>query len=268
MSELFGRVCELTVGTLKFSGLRVTFKVSASTASKPNTAEISIYGLSETSRAACATQGAEVRLVAGYRDTAALVFSGQVTHGESSRQPGGWVTVIEARDGQPQWTRRMRLGLHKATKHRELLKAIASEMGLQVSAEQLDLVGAGATPGPVALYGFAHAEMDVLCRSLGLEWSIQRGRLQLLPLDGATTETAVVLSPETGLIGTPQRQAKEAGKRRVIEVQSCLQPALKPGRLVQLTSQTLSGLLRCRTVEVVGDTHGADWTSTCECTEA
>ena len=161
----------------------------------------------------------------------------------------------------------MRASLHKATPHADLLKTIAGQMGLQVSADQLALAGSGSTPGPTALYGFAHAEMDVLCRSLGLEWSIQNGRLLLLREDAATAETAVVLTPATGLIGTPQRNAKEPGKKRTIDVQSRLQPALKPGRLVKLESQTLSGLLRCRTVEMLGDTHGSDWTSSCECTE-
>lgn len=268
MSELFGRVCELTVGALKFTGLRVSFSITATVGSKPNSAEITIYGLSESSRAACATKGAEVRLVAGYKDTAALIFAGQVTHGESMREGGGWVTIVEARDGVPQWGVRMRSSLHKATKHADLLKTIAGQMGLQVSAEHLALAGSGATPGPTTLYGPAHAEMDVLCRTLGLEWSIQRGRLLLVPEGTATTETAVLLTPETGLVGAPQRQAQEQGKKRTVQVKSRLQPALKPGRLIELKSQTLSGLLRCSKVETVGDTHGTDWDSTCECTEA
>lgn len=268
MSQLYGRVCELTVGALKFTGLRVSFAITATVGSKPNTAEISIWGLSESSRAACAQKDIELRLVAGYTETAALIFAGQVTHGESMREDGGWVTILEARDGMPLWRSRMRQSLHKATKHRDIIKKIADQMGLQVSAEQLALAGTGTTPGPTTLYGYAHAEMDVLCRTLGLEWSIQRGRLLLLPEGTATTETAVLLTPETGLVGAPQRQAEERGKKRTVQVKSRLQPALKPGRLIELKSQTLSGLLRCSKVEMTGDTHGGDWDSTCECTEA
>lgn len=268
MSQLFGRVCELTVGALKFSALRMSFRITATIGSKPNSAEISIYGLSETSRAACAVKGTEVRLVAGYRDTAALIFAGQVTHGTSMREAGGWVTVLEAKDGMPQWTSRVRKSLHQATKHRELVKMLADQMGLQVSNAQLDLAGSGATNGPTTMYGFAHAEMDVLCRSLGLEWSIQRGRLVLVREGTATAETAVLLTPETGLVGTPQRQAQENGKKRIVQVVSKLQPTIKPGRLIELRSQTLSGLLRCSKVETVGDTHGAEWDCSCECTEA
>lgn len=268
MSQLFGRVCELTVGALKFTGLRVSFSITSTVGSKPNTAEFSIYGLSETSRAACTVKGTELRLVAGYTETAALVFAGQVQHGESMRQSGGWVTVLEAKDGMPQWTARVRKSLHSATKHRDLVKTLAEQMGLQVSAEQLALAGTGATAGPTTMYGFAHAEMDVLCRTLGLEWSIQRGRLMLVPEGTATTETAVLLTPETGLVGAPERQAQEKGKKRIVQVVSKLQPTLKPGRLIDLRSETLSGLLRCSKVEMVGDTHGSEWDCSCECTEA
>jgi len=276
VSQLFRRVCRLTVGALQFTELRMSFHVTLSVQSKPNTAEIVVFGLSEQSRAAVTQKGTEVRLVAGYEETAALVFAGQVLHASSQRQAGGWVTTLECRDGDPQWQSRMRSVLQKSTPHRDVLKTVAAAMGLQVSPSQLALVE-GQTAGPVTLYGFAHDEMDILCRSLGLEWSMQAGRLLLLKADTATAETAVYLSPESGLQGAPECTADEAGNfkdvkkkkktHRTIKLQSRLQPLLKPGRLVELKSQTLSGLLRCSKVELVGDTHGSDWNSNCECLE-
>ena len=278
MSQLFRRVCRLTVGHLQFTELRVSFHVTLTSQSKPNTAEITVYGLSQESRAAIVQKGTEVRLVAGYEETAALIFAGQVVHAHNQRQNGGWQTILECRDGAPQWESRMRTALQKPTSHKDLLKSIAASMGLQVSAAQLDLAGTGQTPGPVALYGFAHAEMDTLCRSLDLEWSMQAGRLLLLKTGTATTETAVFLSPETGLQGAPESTADDASNfketkkkkkhpHRTIKLEARLQPLLKPGRLVQLESQTLSGLLRCSKVDIVGDTHGSDWNSNCECIE-
>ena len=108
MSQLFRRVCRLTVGHLQFTELRVSFHVTLTSQSKPNTAEITVYGLSQESRAAIVQKGTEVRLVAGYEETAALIFAGQVVHAHNQRQNGGWQTILECRDGAPQWESRMR----------------------------------------------------------------------------------------------------------------------------------------------------------------
>ncbi len=268
MSDLFDRVCTVSVDTHEWSGLHVAFRVTRTSSKSPNTADISIFNLSEASRASIGEKGQRITLIAGYKGNAALVFAGQVMQCQHKRVPCGWETVIEARDGHTQWLARAKAAYGSATKHRTVLQQLARDMGLSITPAQLDLVGDGETRGPLVLHGYAQEAFETLCRTLELEWSIQDGTLQLLPLDSATRETAVVLTPETGLVGAPEIEAGKPGQKgKTAKASSLLQPLLRPGRRVELQSRTLTGSYRCETVVHAGDTAGLSWYSECELRE-
>ena len=59
----------------------------------------------------------------------------------------------------------------------------------------------------------AAEQLTELCRSAGLEWSVQSGVLQLLPRGRALQRSAVVLSSDTGLVGSPRRTGGTARRR-------------------------------------------------------
>ena len=78
--------------------------------------------------------------------------------------------------------------------------------------------------------------------------------LQVLPRGRALQRSAVVLSPSTGLVGSPK-----IGKGRVASAVAIIQPDLQPGRLVDLRASTVSGVYRIEEVEFEGETHGTPW---------
>ena len=259
MSQLFGRVCRLSVGSLMWTDLRVSFEVQRTLGAKPNPARITVYGLSESSRAAVAIRGTEVRLFAGYRDNAALIFGGQVRRCTHTKQTDGWHSDLECADGLEVWRKNVSASWARGTPRRQVIEQACKVLGLPpLTSSQAKLV-TGQLDEPLAMYGLATQQADLLFRSLGLEWSVQSGELQLLRAGGLTTEQAVVLTPETGLVGVPEVEPAQSGRAPSVRVTSLLQPTITPGRLLQVESRTWTGRVRPSVVEYTGDTHGSDW---------
>ena len=101
----------------------------------------------------------------------------------------------------------------------------------------------------------AQRELDRLCKTLGYDWSIQDGQLQLLGArDTIEPGDAIVLNPASGMIGTP-----EPGENGIVEVRSLLIPQLSPGRRVKLEAAAIQGNYRVEKVVYQGDTRGQDW---------
>ena len=128
----------------------------------------------------------------------------------------------------------------------------------------------------------------------GLDWSIQGREIQVVKKGGAFKKTAIVLSSDSGMLGSPAQDAqvmtekaaakigytkKSAGVRTLKElnrdgvyeenlqvlgfkVNSLLQPTVEPGALVQVKSKGIDGeFFKVETILHVGDTHGQDWSS-------
>jgi hypothetical protein len=83
---------------------------------------------------------------------------------------------------------------------------------------------------------------------------------------------AVVVTSETGLIGSPgrlksdkQNTAKETGDG--VEFQCLLNPKIKPGRLIKLESIGIKGTFKTVKVTHEGDNQGGSWLSKVEAFE-
>lgn len=262
MTELFGRVCTLEVGSFKWTDLRVVFRVDRSLTKSPNPAQITIYNLSEGSRRAIDQEGLPVRLIAGYNNAPQTVFIGDLQRLEVTKDGADIATRIIARDGGTSWTRNVSRSLSGG--NLTLLGAV-SQLS-QVMGTPLDATSQAALKGiklrrALALRGQAAQSLDVLLRSAGYEWSIQSGSLQVLQSGAALPTRAVLLSPSTGLVGVPEQQERKKGWI----VQSLLQPKIAPGVPVVLQSLAASGQYRARRVVHSGDTHGpGQWTTEIE----
>lgn len=264
--ELLGRVCQVTVGDRQYEGLRTTFKVSRSTSGKPNQIEISLYNLAPDCRERMRVQGLPVRLVAGYEDASALIGSGDLWDARPVREGAEIVMVIRATDGDKGFRNQVRKSWTGGTPRRDIVKALADGMGLGIVPSSLDLVS-GVFSSARVVSGPAALALDRIALSLDLDWSIQDGQLLLVPRDGTTFETAVVLDSGSGLVGSPEQQERRTGARAsrgMVRAVSLLNPLLRPGRAVALLSNSVSGKFRCDVVDHEGDTHDESrWTSSC-----
>jgi hypothetical protein len=269
--RLFLRACRVLLGKppelMQLEGLRFSFRVKRTLSREPNALELSISNLSASSRARVVGQkGVQVVLQAGYPTSIGTVFSGQAVSIEDVRDGPTWVTRVQAGDGAAA------AGAHAAgsfaggTGLPAVLEQLAASVGVEPGNLRAKL---GASParalGGHVVHGNAERELDRLVRRLGYQWSIQDGRLQLLREGEATEESAVLLSPSTGLVGSPERGSPpKKGGAAPLRARSLLQPALRPGRKVQLESESSRGLFAAHEVTHVGDTAGADWYSDVE----
>lgn len=266
MASLYDRELTLQVGTLGITGLRVSFRVTRTLFSEPNTAEISVWNLSENSRAQVQVRGTRISLSAGYRGTSEVLFSGNIRKATTTRVGADVVTRIQAGDGETAYrTARVNESLAPGTTVADALSTLGKSLGIGLGNVK-EKASEGGWRGKLTewtngltLSGKSSEELDKLTRSLGLEWSIQDGELQVLRSGERNRDAAVLLTSDSGLIGSP-----EVGDLGVVNVTSLLQPGLRPGRAVDLRSEFLRGLYRVQKVTHSGDTHGAAWHSTCE----
>lgn len=275
--ELFGRAIRVTIGPVGqqgrvFTGLRMRFEVHKTADAKPNTLKLSIYNLGDDSRhfienaAKPNAKGAyAVQVEAGYVSDLRVIFQGTLELGSSNKrgrhnhhhQGADWVTEIEAADGgQSHRQTILAKSFGPGTSQTTLVHEVAKALGVSIG-KITGLKGANVNHGRT-LSGPAIRELDHLCKSNGVRWSIQDGVLHVLPYGAASDTSAFVISTPTGMIGSPEKTEKG------IKVVSLLQGAINPARLIDVRARDLSGNYVVEAVTHHGDTHDLDWYSDIE----
>ncbi|MCK6585963.1 MAG: hypothetical protein L6Q76_00100 [Polyangiaceae bacterium] len=263
MTDLFARAVVVQVDTLRLRELDVAFEVNRSLdASSPNTCELKLYNLREDHRSQLGER-ASVRCVleAGYRDRTSVIFAGELRNVRSERDGADIVTKAETGDGERRRrTARTNRSHAPGTTLETVVRDLASTMGVGIgNTEQMSALTSGRQfrHGTVTS-GNAPGQLGRVLRGAGLEHSVQDGQLQVLRRGDALAGTAVVLSPSTGLIGSPVKELDE--RRRQIVTAKCLMiPDLVPGRRVRLEAAEIDGEYRVEKARYQGYTKGEDW---------
>lgn len=275
MTALFDRAWRVQVGTLDVSNLAVSFKAKRTLAQRAGTLELAVRNLSPEHRREILTARrfhTFVEVQAGYVGALSLIFRGDLRKAVPSRDGTDWTVKVTAGDGEHALrSARVSRSFAPGTTVQAVVQHIAEAMGVGIGNAVTALRGASlgtagligdALPEGTVLHGSAAAELTRLCESARKTWSIQEGNLQILDLGGALSRTAILLSPDTGMVGTP-----EIVNRRVITVKALLQPGLVPGQQVVVQSDALLSTApwRITEAEYSGDTHGVDWYATLTC---
>ena len=258
------RTWKLIVGTHDLTELDFAFAVRKTSKPEPNTCDIAVIGCADDTRHEFATaKSLPVKLEAGYNGDNALLYLGEVRSGISFREgDADWTTKLETGDSEAQHRAHISIPVGAKTDAATVLRAIARTMG--VGEGNVNTAAALLKARGLTLHGAATVISDTaatvltdFCRSAGLEWSIQDGRLQVLDLNKALEQQAVLLSAEHGMVGSPKVDHKG-----VLEVTALLQPDLACGRKVYMRSQEIQGLFRITDVEYKGNTAGQEWYAT------
>lgn len=262
--DLFDQAYTLQVETLKISALHIEFEVKRSLSAKvANSAEIKIFNLSEDSRKKL--QGMRdvfVSLEAGYAQGQSLIYRGELREAWSTKDGDNWITVISSAEAAK---KRKKKRINKSFPAGTSVSAIivACAKALQVGLGNVEKKAAGARPwdGQSASFatgyvasGDAVSQLDRVCRSCGIEWSIQDNQLQLLDRGAALQEKGILLTPQSGLLESP-----ELGKGNVVRCRAAMIPGLYPGRRVELRSRHVSGVYRIETTHHKGVYETNDW---------
>ncbi len=263
---LFGRRYTLTIGDTRVSGLRLAFKIKKTLTKEPNTADISVFNLSETTRHKLQGKGLPVILSAGYEGTEAVIFSGDSRFIDDTRSGPDWVKRIRCGDGERAFQfERFRASYGPGTAIATVIRDAAGALGVNLGNlnEALSLPFKGGRT--LFRNGYtANADaidvLETLLRGAGFSLSIQNGALQVLQGNAAVPSTAILLSPETGLIGSPELGSPEKKKKPPhMKARALLQPLARCGGAFELRSENVKGQFRAEVVEHSGDTAGQEW---------
>ncbi len=268
--DLFGRVAVLQVGTVRIRDLRMAFRIDKRLTKEPNTLDLQVFNLSETTRRALQQKSVPVKLIAGYKDTVETLFEGDSTIINHTREGPDWITRVQSGDGIDLCrSSRCSESFAKGTTVADAALRLARRTGLKLGnfEEGLRLAPPDApsqyTKG-VAFCGPTYDILEKVCGTLRLGLSVQDGALQVHQLDGTPVGAEIVrLAPDTGLVGSPEmceeKAASGVGKRHFVKVRALIQQRLLPGRRVQLDSVAIKGIFRVEKATFIGDTHDTPW---------
>lgn len=271
MAELFGRKCVIAVDTKEFTGLRAQFEVTKTGGKEPNTLDLKIWNLSEASRSNMQKKGAKVIVQAGYENQFSQVFSGNARTIDHVRQGPDWVTHIQCGDGEVAYSfARVSESFAPGVSVQSVASFLIGKLGLAPgnSAAKLSAINGALTQfvHGYSCHGLASQELARLMASVGLEFSIQDGAVQILGGSETTTDEFVVLGSSTGMVGSPEHGTPDKkGKPSSLKVKALLNPALKPGRKVRVQALQTKGDFKVTKCVHKGDTAGGDWYSEIEC---
>lgn len=256
--ELFDRRYSLQIEDIAVAGLNVTFTVKRSLSAKvPGRCEVAVYNLSsDTRKHLHAMRNVFVSLEAGYASGTSVIFRGELVESWSTREGTEWVTTITSDDGgQKRRTKRVQKNYLNGTSLQTIIRDLAAslEVGLGNTDAIAPLAKFWKTKQAAVVKGFtasgdAVSQLDRVARSCGLSWSIQGGQLQFLVIGGATVDPPVLLTPDTGLIESP-----ELGKDQIVKCRTLMIPGLYPGRPVELATRYTQGLYRIETATHQGE---------------
>lgn len=246
-------------------GLRIQFKISKTLKKHPNTSEITVTNLSPNRRASLQQKGVRLILEAGYQTTGlSRYFAGDVRTVDHIREQADWETKFQLGDGERSWQfSRVRESFSPGTSAADVLKRLGRATGLGVG--NLDQKAASITAvldQGFAASGSASAEFDRLVKSIRMGWSIQDGEIQLLDDDDVLDLPIPEITPDSGLIGSPEMGSPpKKGKPQLVKFKALLLPT-KPGAKVKLKSERYDGYVKVQACEFEGDTFGGDWYTT------
>lgn len=221
------------------SDLRCYFNVRRGDNETPNTADIRVTNPApKTVRAAMSKEFTRVVLQAGYEGNFGVIFDGQIKQTRFGRISSTETYLdIHAADGDRAYnysTMALSLAAGENGK-RKTLEAVLGSMaafGVFQGYVPPDFPDNPLPRGKV-LFGSAKDELRILARNSLTNWSIQNGKLQMIPETAYLPGDVPEISAATGMIGIPEQT------QNGIKVRTLLNPALRIGQAIWLNNASI-----------------------------
>ena len=272
------------------NNLHIGFSIEKDTTKESNKAKLEIYNLSEATRKKIELADTEVEIYAGYERAggAILAFKGTVTYGFTRDEGTDCITTLDLADG----TVALRdsycsLSYAPGTSAKTIIQRCANEMGVPVVYGE-DVGELESYKNGFSFIGQAKDALTEICDALGLSWSIQNNILNIILAGGTSTNRGLVFSPQSGLVGVPERivqaeyksnksnpkktqkeKAKKNDPRKKAgwKINTLLVPSVNPADMVKVESKWITGWFRVEKVAHRGDYNGTNWGSAMELIE-
>lgn len=267
---------------LNLSPLRCTFNIEKKDTQTPNKATFTIYNVKDETIYKIRKSFVKIIVNAGYVDNFGLIFTGNIKGFYEGKEGTDGYIKIYAGDGDVEYnysmiSKTVAAGISPDDQSAVLADSMGLKIGFKSSLNQTQL------PRGKVFYGRPQEYMRQVADSENCSWSIQDGQITILKKTELLPDTAVLLTPNTGLIGVPERT--EDG----IEGTCLLNPLLKIGAALKI-DQTLirdadidynsdnnkkekktlaqynaDGEYRIISITHSGDTRGNEWYSKFKC---
>jgi len=283
----FGRQASLVVSngrsSIDVSQQRFRFEVRAADNETPNTAVIRVFNLSQTTAKSIIAEYDTVTLNAGYQfGNFGAIFQGDIKQFRRGRERNvdNYLDILAADGDEAYNFGVVNKSFAAGASDDQLLSTLLDSMGLKkdASVDQIMASTGGVIhPRGKVLFGMARLYMGDVAKNAQSRWSIQNGKVTLVPFTGYLPGEAVVINTASGMIGTPEQT--DSG----ISVRCYLNPLIKIGRRIHIDNKDINqavvrqqsfpkyksqfypanlandGIYRVLAAEHVGDTRANDW---------
>ena len=258
--------------------LRIVFSTKKGDNETPNSAVIQVYNLADVTITTIEKEFSRVVLQAGYQGNIGTIFDGNIKDTRLLKGNGtDRVFEILAADGDKAYNWSVvNTTLAAGSLPGDRLKACQTAMEEKgVTQGFVPDMGGNPLPRGKVMYGATRNFVRQEANNNDMAWSVQDGKMQLVPKSEYLPDEAVVLTSATGLIGSPE-QTKDG-----IKVQCLINPRLKIAGRIKLDNKSIQkaqgevkagkgtddkpvamdadGFYRILSVEHSGDTHATDW---------
>ena len=235
--------------------MRIAFSADKSVSGGLNKITIKAYNLTEANRLAIQKDPEQQKRVpfslrVGYSGSLELIFKGTVFKASSRREGAEIVTEIEGLDGGFDF---LNSYVNRTVKGKD--SAINGVLSDLPNTQRGKITGQSALIRPRVMVGSAMTVLDSLIDD-GATWYVDDERLYVLKQDDVISRFIPLVSSDTGLVNTPEREQSR------VTFETLMNPALKIGGLCQLESITaphLNGVYRIDSMGYSGDNYGNDW---------
>ena len=247
---IFGRTASILIGeneggAILVDGFRATFSIRKTDSEDPNTCIYSVYNLGVGTRSILEKLDEFGFVKAGYTeaDNVETIFIGNITDTTTKYESPEIITQVTISDGEKQLNdKKVSVSYSAGAKVEQVLDDIVKKLDLPVKVDVKKLGINKLFNTGYSFTGNAKTAIKRLSEYAGLDWSVQNGEIKFTKQGMSDGSKLVFLSPETGLIKTPEKiKVKDNRRKRNSEldgwkITSLLQPKAEPGGDIQVSS--------------------------------
>lgn len=262
-----------SISALDIRELRVKFTAKKTNDSSSNTCQVEIYNLSPDNRSRIKELSNIFILEAGYKtEGVSQVFIGDIVQLEHRYEAPNWISSIQFNDGENALKNsKTAISFKGGVPVKNVMLQIADSFGISKKIVDESSIENVQFANGYSDIGSSKQLLDNVAGKIGVEWSIQDGKLIIRKKGSADSNKAAVLSPDTGLIGSPVRVDKKQPKdaattpdnRPRWEFTSLMFPGILPGNRIEVSGvrDFSNGVFKVEQITHSGDTHGTEWNS-------
>lgn len=223
-------------GALDLSELRFKFSVKRGDIQTPNTADIRVYNVNRNTAQSIQKEFTRVVLQAGYDGNFGIIFDGQIKQVRRGResQTDNYIDITAA-DGDSAYNYSISsFSLAAGSTPNDAVSEVLKDMAeLGISKGYIPELQGNPLPRGKVFYGMSRDKMREIAKNTETTWSIQDGKLQMVPQTTYLPGEIPVLTAATGVVGLPEQT------QNGIRLKMLLNPAIKIGQAVKLDNASI-----------------------------